>query len=132
ELGERFRRHQVRTGVHRAAVVPPVPGAPDAGLPLVAVHLKAVLLEVLDRRKAAGAAADHADRFAAVVYGLPVAPVRRGRRDRIDWVVAHALTPTQRVPSGSGAVAGSATPHPLAADALAAHPCGKGSRLSSP
>lgn len=66
ELGERPRRDQVGAGVHRAAVVPPVPGTADAGLPLVAVDTEAVLGEVLDGGQAAGSGADDADGVAPV------------------------------------------------------------------
>ncbi|RAO43103.1 hypothetical protein ONO86_03794 [Micromonospora noduli] len=78
ELGERLRRDQVGAGVHRAAVVPPVPGAADARLPLVAVHAEPVLTQVLDGRQAAGPGPDDADGVAPVGDRAAVA-VRRGR-----------------------------------------------------
>jgi hypothetical protein len=74
ELGERLRRDEMGTGVDRAAVVPPVPGAADAGLPLVAVDAEPLLPQVLDGGQAGAAGADHADGVAAVVDRLAVAP----------------------------------------------------------
>src|SRR3954454_17704877 len=67
ELGGRLRRDQMGAAVDRAAVVPPVPGAADRALTLVAVDVEALFLEVLDRREAAAAGADDAHGVAAVI-----------------------------------------------------------------
>ena len=70
ELGQRPGRDQVGAGVDRAAVVPPVPGAADGRLPLVAVDREALLAQVLDGGEPAGAGTDHTDRV------VPVGEVR--------------------------------------------------------
>lgn len=127
ELGERPRRDQVCARVHRAAVVPPVPGAADAGLPLVAVDAEAVLPEVLDGGETAGTGADDADGVAPVgdrsaVSGqgesarLRVGPAVVGGGGHRDLLVRHECRVAQH-PLHNGA--GCPAPGPAGAQSAA-------------